>query len=390
MVAVDKLMIVAAIWALLSAAFHAPPGSALVFRMGHVYNVLGIYFLIRVFCSSVDDMFNLARVTALLLVPVAIEMLNEQVTQYNFFSMFGGVPENPAIREGRLRAQGPFAHSILAGTVGAVTLPMAVGLWSTHRKTAIAGGIACCAMVLAASSSGPILSAAVAVVGLCLWRFRQYMRLFRWCAVLGYFTLDAVMKVPAFYLMARIDITGGSTGWHRAYLIDQAFKHLPEWWFAGTDHTRHWMPTGVTWSENHADITNYYLHLGVVSGLPLMLLHITCLWLAFRYVGEIIRREDSERSIAPFVVWVLGVSLASHAATGIAVSYFDQSFLFLYLTLAAIVSLRSATRNVTESPDVDDDSTDGEPPDMQDDDVQPGTYAGAETTVPWLGAAGDL
>ena len=34
------------------------------------------------------------------------------------------IEETPEIRDGRLRSQGPFAHAILAGSVGAVCAPL--------------------------------------------------------------------------------------------------------------------------------------------------------------------------------------------------------------------------------------------------------------------------
>ena len=46
------------------------------------------------------------------------------------------------------------------------------------------------------------------------------------------------------------------------------------------------------------------------------------------------------------MVWALGASLFANAATMISVSYFDQSFVFLYLKLAAIGSLKSLTFDV--------------------------------------------
>lgn len=174
-----------------------------------------------------------------------------------------------------------------------------------------------------------------------MWRYRHRMRLLRWMAVLGYFTLALVMKAPVYYLIARIDISGGSTGWHRARLIESAFEHLDEWWLAGTDYTRHWMPTGVSWSPNHADITNQYLKFGVVGGLPLMLLFIAILSLGFSFVGQALQRASHLPRETQFVIWALGASLAAHAATCISVSFFDQSFVFLYLTLAAISTVYS-------------------------------------------------
>ncbi|MDN5941344.1 MAG: hypothetical protein L0H94_05635, partial [Nitrospira sp.] len=259
----DWLMVAWAAWALISSLFHEDVSGVLVNRLGLIYNGCGIYFLLRVFCQSLNDVVSLCWVTAILLVPLSIVMLSEQATGRNIFSVLGGVAELSEIRNGKIRAQGPFAHSILAGTVGAVCLPLMVGLWRQHRKTAIAGMAACLSMVFAAASSGPILSALFGLGALFMWHWRHQMRFFRWFALLGYIGLDLIMNAPAYYLLARVDLTGSSTGWHRAALIEAALTHISEWWFAGTDFTRHWMEYGVGWSGDHADITNYYLNMGV-------------------------------------------------------------------------------------------------------------------------------
>ena len=151
------------------------------------------------------------------------------------------------------------------------------------------------------------------------------------------------MKAPVYYIIARINLVGGSTGWHRSALIESAFNHLQEWWFAGTDYTRHWMPTGVSWSPDHTDITNHYIQMGVIGGLPLMFLFIAILVKGFSFVGQTVGQSSDLPSETRFMVWALGSALFTHAATFISVSYFDQSYLFIYMTLAAIGSVRSWT-----------------------------------------------
>jgi len=340
----DKLMLAWAGWMLISSVFHKDPSAALVFRLGLVYDACGIYFLLRVFFRTLDDVKNLCRITAVVLLPVAIEMLYEKVTVHNLFSALGGGPESPALREGHIRAQGPFAHAILAGTVGAVTLPLMVGLWNEHRRIAIVGMISCATMIVTCASSGPILSAIAAIGALYMWHFKDRLRMVRWLAFLSYVFLDIIMKDPAYYVMARIDLAGGSTGWHRARLIQSSMEHLAEWWLAGTDYTRHWMASGVSWSPEHTDITNHYLQLGVVGGIPLILLFIAILLKGFSIVGHLQREEGQLPSGAQFMIWALGASLFAHAVTFISVSYYDQSFLFIYLTLAAIGSAGSVIR----------------------------------------------
>ncbi len=82
--------------------------------------------------------------------------------------------------------------------------------------------------------------------------------------------------------------------------------------------------------------------MGVDGGLPLMLLFIAILAKGFSYVGQTLRQMPESSPQSRFMVWALGAMLFAHAATFISVSYFDQSFVFIYLTLAAISSVRYA------------------------------------------------
>jgi hypothetical protein len=340
----DWLMLVWAAWALCASAFHQKPGEVLVNHLGMVYNVLGVFFLIRCFCQSQEDVFEIVRWIGIILIPVAVEMLLEQVTHRNLFAALGGVEETPDIRNGRLRSQGPFAHAILAGTVGAVCAPLMIGIWRKHPVTARSGLAACLLMVVASASSGPLASLCASAFALILWHWRHLTRQLRIAAIVGYILLDLVMKAPAYYLIARVDLVGGSTGWHRAMLIEASIEHLGEWWFAGTDYTRDWMPYGVTWSEDHCDLTNYYIGLGVKGGLPLMLLFILVLWTGFRNVGDTLRWRVDSPIADQFFGWSLGASLLAHAATAISVGYFDQSVIFIYLTLALSTVLAATAR----------------------------------------------
>jgi len=346
----DWLILVWGGWALISSGFHENPDQAFTNRLGLIYDVCGIYLLFRCFCRSVNDIFRTCQLVAILIVPIAIFMLLEMKTGFNFFGVFGGVSEFSEIREGAVRSQGPFLHSILAGTVGAALLPIMVSVWQQHRKIAISGLLACTAMILTSGSSGPILSALAGIGALSMWRYRSRMRLVRWLAVLGYIGLDIVMKAPAYYLIARISPIGSSMGWHRARLIESALEHFSEWWLVGTDYTRHWMPTGVIWSADHTDITNHYLKMGVLGGLPLMLLLIATFAIGFQYVGRIIKNLEDHNKQFSFFFWSLGSSLFVHAVSCISVSYFDQSFIFLYMTIAMIASAMSSTNLENQEP----------------------------------------
>lgn len=349
----DGLMLAWAAWAVASSVFHADVVASLVNRLGLVYNACGVYFLLRVFVRSLEDVLGLCRITALLLVPLSLEMGYEMLTGRNLFAFLGGVDALSAVRQGSIRAQGPFAHPILAGSVGAASLPLMFALWQRHRLTAIGGVLACLLMVVASASSGPFLSAGLAVAAAAMWRWRAMVKPLLWSTVGLYVLLELVMSAPAYYLLARLGVAGGSTSWHRAELIHAAIRHLPEWWLGGTDYTRHWMAYGVGWSPDHVDVTNYYIMMGVYGGVVLMALFVAVLLQAFARVGRALGPIGAAGGPrAPFLVWALGASLFAHAATFMSVAYFDQSVLFLYLILAAIcaVSQSDAVRadTVTE------------------------------------------
>lgn len=339
----DKVVIALGAWLLFASFFHTGlDGSGPIFILGLLFNLLLTYFLIRVWTRTPDELEELVKIIAILLVPVAIAMILEKVTSKNLFSIFGGVPENVLIREGKLRAQGPFKHPILAGTVGGTCIPLFIGIYRQHKTVAMIGIVSGLAMVVASASSGPVMSFLVSIFALMLWKIKHLVRAMVGIGVAVYLLLMVLMERPPYYLISKIDISGGSTGWHRSFLIEQTFKHLPEWWLFGTDRTRHWMPNqGIAHSVNHTDITNYYINFGVMGGLAAMLLLVWAIIIAFRWVCAYQHEPSSFRNNNGFLVWAFGAALFSHAVSSISVAYFDQSVLFFWLCLASISSVYS-------------------------------------------------
>ena len=335
----DRVIVLFGLCAICSSFFHKDFTATLVNRLGLAYDTLGLYFLFRIFVQDMDSILTLSRIVIIALVPIALEMVAETVTGKNAFSFLGGVGAESEIRGGHVRAQGPFAHSILAGTVGAVCIPLALLFWKTRRSLALAGLMTTGMIVITSRSSGPIMTACLSLFALGLWKVRRYMRLIRWGAVVAIILLNFVMNAPIYYLLARIDLTGSSTSWYRAALIESAFNHVDEWWLGGTDYTRHWMATGALWSADQADITNNYIKMGVLGGLPLMLVFICILVVGFVSISKALRLNENAPVEERFLIWTLGSILFGHAATMISASYFDQSIVFFYLVLAAIGSL---------------------------------------------------
>jgi hypothetical protein len=348
---IDKLMVMWALWMIFASFFHVwKPGSGPVYASGFVFNIALVYLLTRVWCRDLAELMAVFRTVAWLLVPVAGAMIAEHLVEKNYFGiLFGGVSEGVTGRDGKIRAQGPFDHPILAGTVGAVSFPLMLALWRQYRLSAAVGMAACVAIVLASTSSGPLMSFFIGVFGVLLWFRRKWLRTLRWALVGAYLCAELLMTRPAFYLISKIDLTGSSTGWHRSRLIEAALENLSDWWLFGTDYTFHWIGIAVDEAGMHSDITNYYLWIGIIGGFPAMLLVIAMVWRAFALVGSTVANSPVAFREHRFMIWCLGAGLLAHAVTSLSVSYTDQSMMFFWLNIGAISSVYSVARVVSAS-----------------------------------------
>ena len=333
---VDRLLVLWAFVLLVTSFFHTT--DAWVFRIGMIWNELGCYFLFRIFVQDSDDVVRIFKATTAILLPVAILMLYEKHAQVNLLSALGGYSDIN-IRDGHTRARGAFVHPILAGTVGAACLAMGLYLWKRYRAHGLIGLAAGAGIVYASTSSGPVMMVLFTLFGLALWKWRARLNVIRWFALFAIIGLDLIMKDPVYFLMARIDVTGSSTGWHRAQLIRASLEHLDEWWLAGTDYTRHWMPTGIHANEMHTDITNHLLGMGVLGGLPLVLTFILVLIAAFRAVGRALKEYENSSLELCFLSWTLGAMLFGQVMNFFSISLFDQSVIVLYLLFASIAAV---------------------------------------------------
>ena len=342
---IDKLVIIWSTWIFFASFFHKfTPGSGPIFALGAAYNIVLPYFLFRIWCRNERELKMIVCAIVVLLVPISISMWIEKISIHNPFGILGGVFEIPVIREGVVRASGPFAHPILAGSVGATCLPLMASIWKSSRMVAMIGIAACLAIAVASGSSGPLMSLFLGLFALCMWRYRRLTRYFIPATVVVYIVLSFIMSRPPYYLLGRIDLTGGSTGYHRAALIDAFLSHFNEWWAFGTDHTKHWVPNITGPTPEHTDVTNAYIGYAVVAGLPALILFIAILWRAFTYVDiEVRKPSGGTMPRSNFVAWCLGSALFAHATTNISVVYFDQTLVLFWATISMISSLHSIT-----------------------------------------------
>ena len=349
---IDKLLILWTVVRLITYVMLWQTTEALINQLGVAYNVIGLYFMFRCLIYDFDDMQQMIKTLAIILIPLTILMLNEYTTGRNLFSIFGGVDEFTAMRDGKVRCQGPFAHPILAGSFGATIMPLFIFAWYKNTKNkviCIIGVLSSTIIAILSVSSGPIVAYLFGLIGLFMWPLRRQMQIVRYIILFCIISLHLIMKAPVWYLMARMaDLTGGH-GWYRAAVIDAAIEHISEWWAIGTQNTAHWGLTVLPEYPMKSDITNQYINIGIDGGIITMLLFILIIVVMFRHLGNALKVMQQQPHHIQILLWSMGATLFAHTMNFFSVSYFDQIIVFWYLLLAMIAtaSIVSAKLDVT-------------------------------------------
>jgi hypothetical protein len=333
---IDLVLVLWTVCSVIATVARCQMGAPVITKLGDAYDALGLYFLFRCLVRERRDVEAICIALVVLVIPVALGFGIEYATGHNLFAAFGGVPEYTMVREGRLRCQGAFSHPILAGCFWAAAAPMVASLWWTRpdlRRWVVLGLLACGFIIACCASSTPIMAVLAAGVAASLYPLRYKMRFVRWGVVACLLAAHLVMNAPVWHLFARIGVVGGSTGWHRYHLIDQAIAHFDEWWLCGTTSTLHWDEFGLL-----QDVTNQFVAEGVHGGALTLLLFAVMIGLAFQGVGRRCRLFQLDR---PEVItaWALGVALFTHCINFTAVTYFGQIIALWYLQLALVGSI---------------------------------------------------
>jgi hypothetical protein len=271
-------------------------------------------------------------------------MAYEMAARINVFGIFGSAPLISVLRDGKVRAQGPFSHAILIGTFGGAVLPLFFGVLRGRKKRALMLVAIVSATIIAVSSgsSGPAIAWGVGVLGWALWPIRKHMRKLMWGMVGLAVVIHVIRDKPIWHLIGRLAEATGGTGYHRYLLIDAFVARFSEWAVLGSSDTAHW-----GWGLQ--DVTNQYIAHAVDGGLLTLVLFVILLRTAFvrlRGTRQLVERGDGPKSLWAQLSWGFSVSLAVHCASFISVSYFGQMEQFFYLFLAMIPALSRTRRPV--------------------------------------------
>ena len=303
---------------------------AFIKAMASFIDALGGYFVLRFFIRDLDDVRRTIRVFAHLSVILAVCMMIEQVAHLNVFGLLGGTPVVPAMREGDVRSAGPFEEYITAGVFGATLVPLFVWLWGDGKNKAAAawGMMGATIISVTSNSSTTLMGLNAVVVGFLFWPLRNQMRIIRWALVFTLVSLHLVMKAPVWALIARVDLTGSSSSFHRYALIDNCIRHFSDWWLWGYKNYN-------DWGWDMWDLSNQYVTYALTGGLFTLAAFVALIVRGFRALGTARRLVQGDRK-KQWLLWCFSTALFSHVIASFGIGYFDQMQYAWYTLLAMI------------------------------------------------------
>ena len=330
----DKIVVLSLLVPIFAGMVRGSSGSAVTY-IGFFADGVGIYFIGRVVLIDLRSVTAFAWALLIISIPVAIAMAIEKTTGRNFFSIFG-IAEFTPVRMGKLRAQGAFAHSIIAGCWFAASLPILISQWKSSANPSMGKAIVVCGVplavvgVFATASSTPIAAACVVLGGALIYPFRNYIASVRPYAICAAVIIHFVSLNGIHHLIyTRFAFVTGSTGYHRYKLVDAAIQQFPNWFLFGQNGT-------YSWGWGLDDVTHEFVLAAVRGGLAGLALLVTILVLSFRNAGVLMRSRDPK---VVFVGYFLGVSVLAHSCSFLGASYFGQIHLLYFFTLGGLQTL---------------------------------------------------
>jgi hypothetical protein len=137
-----------------------------------------------------------------------------------------------------------------------------------------------------------------------------------------------MMKAPVWALIARIDLTGSSSGYHRFMLVDNAIRYISSWWLFGVKDYN-------TWGWDMWDLSDQYVAYALAGGLACFIAFIAIISRGFGMLGSARQRIEGNRK-QEWLMWSLGSAMFAHVMGYFGTAYWDQTQVAWYSFLAII------------------------------------------------------
>jgi hypothetical protein len=136
------------------------------------------------------------------------------------------------------------------------------------------------------------------------------------------------MHGPVWSLIEHIDLTGGSSSYHRYILVDNCIRHFGDWWLLGCTNYG-------DWGWDMWDLSNQFVVNAFTGGLVTLVLYIAIFKRSFRAIGIARKRVEGDRG-QEWLLWCLGSVLFAHVVTHFGINYGPPMQVVLFSLLACI------------------------------------------------------
>jgi hypothetical protein len=336
--ALDKVVV---LWALLEwVAFVLQWGEmqAVIKASGDMVVNLGGYLAVRFLIPDRETLRRTVKALAVICVIQGVCMVSELFTYQNVFAAMGA--NSPTIRNGSVRAEGTLG-GLYAGAFAGAMAPLFLALWAEGKsRTAACAGLAgATAMVLASHASTAWLAYGGSLVGLGFWPLRKQMLLVRCGIVATLVGLHLVMNGPVWSLIEKIDLTGGSSSYHRYMLVDNCIRHFGDWWLIGYRYYG-------DWGFDMWDLCNQFVVAALTGGLMTLIMFITIFSRSFRAIGKARRRVTGDR-LQEWILWCLGSALFGNIVASFGINYMYHLMLGFFVLLSCISAVTFGRNRAT-------------------------------------------
>jgi hypothetical protein len=300
------------------------------YQAGVMVDTTFAYFSVRLIINNRDVLVETIKVAAILLIIMAFLGAFEAVTtispykgllKYRFYAdqaLGADKFKNQEVlvghgleeRLGFFRAQGAHSHPIIFGAAFALFLPLVWKMLCYTRwrsiRTPVCGAIVVGGASSVSSTSFTGLFAAIA--GLAFERLERWGKHFVVLAVLLCFFVEFYSQKYHFYyiFLDRLSI-GGGAGYVRGQLIDEAWKHLPDYWLTGYGFKDPGWGQEIT-GMDFTDVSVHYVFLAVMYGVFGLLAYLA---IVFKLIFSLWRKyRRSIETIDRNICWALIVSIA--------------------------------------------------------------------------------
>jgi len=312
--------------------------------LGSLIDTLGGYLAVRSLIPDGEAVRYTIKSFAVVCTILGLGMIYEQVGHMNVFGLLGGMITGTEITErlGHIRS-GATLGCLYAGAFSGVLIPLFIWLWKEPKCRTIAtiGLFGAIAMVFTSYSSTSQLALFGSVMGLCFWPLRKKMRTLRIGIVSVLVGLDIVMKAPVWALIARVDLTGSSSGYQRYQLVDMTIRHFSTWWLIGT-------PDYVNWGWDSWDLCNQFAAVALTGGLLTLIFYIWIFKNGFASIGNARKRVEGDRK-QEWLLWCFGSALFATVVAHFGINYMAQLIMGFFPLVACISVLSFEAKHATEA-----------------------------------------